>query len=1486
MANAFRPASSAALLLAAALAACSSSVQDLPPGGVVVCSSSGDCPSGTICQALLGRCISAASDDRQPPALVAGSSQVTPPAATAGTLVTVAFTVDEDLALDPEVRFDGATSLLGTPRRSGRSYTLSFPASAADGEGSHNVVARLVDLSGNVAATVPVGSLTLDFTPPSAAPPAVTPAFARSGSTLTAVISFSEPLDGSPTLAIDLGPALTATPGPGPGTWTFARTLDGSEPEGAVDLLLTARDPAGNELRRRTTAAAILDFTAPSVAASSIHTPAVRAGDTFVAEVHFDEPMGGLPTVVLAPAGGGTAQPVTAGEVDASTFALAYQVPAGAADGAFELRLTGAADRAGNPALPQLLGAVTLDSTPPAISGAIAVSPAKAGFKAGDQPSITFTASEAVPVPEASLGTAVPIDAPCVAAGPARTFTCTLSRPLAASDLPEGVNALLVKLTDAAGNVGYGSRALTLDYAPAGLSGAPVTQLIPGPGNLRTTIAALGPGSTLRVVLLASEPLSADPSVWAQSGQTGEILPLSRTSSNGTSYVYQLTLDSALRTPATWTLYWDPVDLAGNQWPAAGKPPVATFPVDGEAPAAPAVGTAAAPAITWERVPWGSQATGGAALYRVSGAASSVPGADLAVAWDGPAAGARELGRGAIGAGGFDVSLGADPAELYLSSVDPAGNESPRTRIVDVAWTAGLGGKVPGSTFENPHRLVRRTFSTRALAQNDDVEVAGSALGLAGDGLVVATDAASTFKPVSGTESPAARRYYALGYDAGRGAVVLYGGQLSGGSTPGDTWEWDGAEWRQVVPLDPEGDGNPPTWDGAAMAYDPIRGGVVLLTTNLWLWNGQSWRMLDYGMVAPGLQQFGAAAWDQARGVLVFFGGGFGNHTWEWDGTSWADVTPASPTDSPDGRSYHQLAWDPIRQRVVVFGGLSLTAPSGARNDLWAWDGTRWTQLTPSGTPPSGRTDFAMAWDAQNGELVVQGGYDAASVKDGKTFVLRTVSGTPTWLDLTPLGSPAFSSHRAVFDQRTNRVELFGDWSGPQLLQWAGSGSPSWIPRAPGDPEADGNPSFSWLTNDGSIAYDSSRGVVVYQDMRQQQTWEWNRASWARKANGTGVTPRSGGTIGNYGAYTILFGGAITGSGTGSAGDTWRWDGTSWTQLIASPPRSPLGHYATLREDVGMATDPVSGRLYRFGGGDQYSGGLNCYNDLQYWNGSAWVLQGGHPGSWADPEGDGSPASFLAGGDPTESCGPRGRVAWDEGRGSLVVYVPFQGFWEWKPGTNSWARHTMPVGPFSDEAVFYDRTLGAVVVLEDASAWVADLAADTWLPLPFANPYGLVPPANGLAAFDRGLGRLVGVELATWIWDAGTTASPAHLLRVDYSRANGPDPGACVVRAACPIQRVDVSWVGGGTSPSQDGAMLQAWTGDWLDAQATGASAAAPALVSWSWTPASPFPASSLFHGASRELTFELIPRGSTSAAGLARVATDAVEVTVRYRRP
>ena len=62
----------------------------------------------------------------------------------------------------------------------------------------------------------------------------------------------------------------------------------------------------------------------------------------------------------------------------------------------------------------------------------------------------------------------------------------------------------------------------------------------------------------------------------------------------------------------------------------------------------------------------------------------------------------------------------------------------------------------------------------------------------------------------------------------------------------------------------------------------------------------------------------------------------------------------------PPGRGYHAMAYDAVRQRVVLFGGSNTNT---ILNDTWEYDGTTWTQRTPA-TSPSARGAHAMAYDA------------------------------------------------------------------------------------------------------------------------------------------------------------------------------------------------------------------------------------------------------------------------------------------------------------------------------------------------------------------------------------------------------------------------------------------------------------------------------------------------------------------------------------------
>ena len=69
---------------------------------------------------------------------------------------------------------------------------------------------------------------------------------------------------------------------------------------------------------------------------------------------------------------------------------------------------------------------------------------------------------------------------------------------------------------------------------------------------------------------------------------------------------------------------------------------------------------------------------------------------------------------------------------------------------------------------------------------------------------------------------PAGRIFPSMTFDAARGRVVLFGGQVAGGDPTADTWVWDGADWTQVSDMGPSARA------AGAMAFDAARERAVL----------------------------------------------------------------------------------------------------------------------------------------------------------------------------------------------------------------------------------------------------------------------------------------------------------------------------------------------------------------------------------------------------------------------------------------------------------------------------------------------------------------------------------------------------------------------------------------------------------------------------------------------------------------------------------
>ena len=226
---------------------------------------------------------------------------------------------------------------------------------------------------------------------------------------------------------------------------------------------------------------------------------------------------------------------------------------------------------------------------------------------------------------------------------------------------------------------------------------------------------------------------------------------------------------------------------------------------------------------------------------------------------------------------------------------------------------------------------------------------------------------------------PTPRYLAAMAYDAKHKVFVLYGGQTAKGSSD-ETWIWDGS-WKATSPAH-----KPSARSAVAMAYDPGHQVVVLYGGliqgpeegetggDTWTWDGTDWKQVDIGPGAPGKRsgaQF-AAAGDR----LVLFGCRYFNlnyfgDAWTWDGKAWSRI---DHDPKPSGRSNSAVVWSPAASSLLVFGGSGFKSGGpGAQGqpigDAWSLTGSAWTQLKGSG-PPS--LAFANAiWDSGNKRAVV-----------------------------------------------------------------------------------------------------------------------------------------------------------------------------------------------------------------------------------------------------------------------------------------------------------------------------------------------------------------------------------------------------------------------------------------------------------------------------------------------------------------------------------
>ncbi|MBN2326341.1 MAG: hypothetical protein JXR73_04240 [Candidatus Omnitrophica bacterium] len=233
---------------------------------------------------------------------------------------------------------------------------------------------------------------------------------------------------------------------------------------------------------------------------------------------------------------------------------------------------------------------------------------------------------------------------------------------------------------------------------------------------------------------------------------------------------------------------------------------------------------------------------------------------------------------------------------------------------------------------------------------------------------------------INENDRPPVRSFPGMCYDAARGVIVLHGGRyrdtLDGiQKSLNDTWEFDGASWKQVST-------SGPSRTGFQMAYDENRGVCVLYSgyevndswtvkADAWEWNGEQWRLASETSKEPG--QAHGLTYDPVRQKVVRHGGGTPEDparystTYEWDGNEWTEITQ----DGPPG--YTGLYFDTRLQKVMAITS-SYSTVLGFEGELWELDGNQWvrnTQYLLDMEIPWGQS---YAFDSARNVLVTFGG--------------------------------------------------------------------------------------------------------------------------------------------------------------------------------------------------------------------------------------------------------------------------------------------------------------------------------------------------------------------------------------------------------------------------------------------------------------------------------------------------------------------------------
>jgi FlgD Ig-like domain/Galactose oxidase, central domain len=433
-------------------------------------------------------------------------------------------------------------------------------------------------------------------------------------------------------------------------------------------------------------------------------------------------------------------------------------------------------------------------------------------------------------------------------------------------------------------------------------------------------------------------------------------------------------------------------------------------------------------------------------------------------------------------------------------------------------------------------------------------------------------------------------------HDAERDRMIVFGGTAPGQSETSDTWELTlGASprWTQLFPAGSLPD---PRRDHSAVMDMPfdrmIVFGGISAGDDAWvlaLGAELRWTRLNPDGIQPTGRDAHEAVYASHGSRMLVHGGRYADYldeVWALDlgsDPTWAELDPYPQSPSP--RRGAAAVYDDIRDQMIVYGGLGVEISS----ETWILSlsgALEWTKLTPAAPLPQARWKHAAIFDPLRNRLIIFGGsWDGAARNDVWALQLGT---NPTWSRVFPSGSAPYPRYfpSAVYDPVGDRMLIFGGFAGgggPYFNDvWALNlaGSPSWEELQPSDARPRARAQHAAI-------YDATRGRMIIfggtNGTRRNDVWSLDldsTASWVPLvAEGSPPTARVGHTaVHDVGRNRMVVFGGYDGD---ERSDVW---GLTLAALPKWNELSPAGAPPTSRLDHAAVYDSDSQRMVAFGG--------------------------------------------------------------------------------------------------------------------------------------------------------------------------------------------------------------------------------------------------------------------------------------------------------------